>query len=805
MVAVDLANHSARQSFAQSIDSVSGKMTHRVVAKSGQGVPDAVYATLRLQGFRQTAAVIEGDVVIAGEVFQLIGIDPFAASLFDEQSGVSFEPMLMLQLLAEPSAVLMAEHTRQRLNLSVSDPLELFVNGNAASALLQGVYTATNQAVMDNVLFTDIANTQLLLGKTGFVDRIELQLTETHIPAVAKQLPPSVKLITSPTKTEALDQMTKAFRTNLTAMSLLAVLVGAFLVYNTMTFSVLQRRQQFAVERIIGVTRRDLFWQMLIEAIVMGLIGALLGVLLGSVLGQFLLVLMMQTIDDIFRSTDQLAFTLSRWSMLKSLGITLFAVFLATLMPALEAARTQPIQVTRISTLEERFNQTLKPLFWLGGLLAVFAVVVLIVFERSLVGGFVTLFLMVIAFSLWMPSLIVAALALLKPWWESMGILPAMVLRGIRSSLSRMNVAIIALTIAVSATVGVGIMISSFRASVADWLAMTLQSDLYISAVNDSESRVEGLLPQHWYKQAQQLPGVASVSTGYSTYIDIKEVPTPLLVLNPGQHGKQGFRFLEGNSASLWQQFLAGEVVFISEPLAYHHDFQIGDNLVTRNEQGVIVSVEIGAIYQDYSATQGMVVMAPVIYEKYWQGLGISSMGLKLQEGADAEAIRQSLRSWTDGSLSAIRIRSNKEIREVSLAIFDRTFAITHVLRLLVIIVAFVGVFSALMAVLLEKTREFSVLRATGMTTLQLAKMILLQTLLIGFLAGLFALPLGWAMSELLIHVINQRSFGWTMERVLSGSMVFEAIGLSMLAALLAGIYPLYRMQKLVIREGLRA
>lgn len=805
MVAVDLANHSARQSFAESIENVSGKMTHHIVADSGAGIPDQVYADLRLNAYRQSAPVIEGDVVIAGEVFQLIGIDPFAEALFDQQSGVSVAPMLMLQLLTQPSAVVMEARTQQRLNLAVSSPLPLTVQGERSTAWLQGVFTSSNQAVMDNVLFTDIANAQQLLGKTGVVDRIELILKEEQIQSLALALPPTVKLIAAPTKTQALDQMTQAFRTNLTAMSLLAVLVGAFLVYNTMTFSVLQRRKQFAIERIIGVTRRDLFVQILVEALVIGLVGAIAGVVLGALLGQALLMLVMQTIDDIFRATDQVAFTLSAWSIIKGLSITLLAVILATLVPAWEAAHTQPVDVTRASLLEKRFHQVIKPLLGLGALLAVLSAMVLFVFQRSLVGGFIALFLMVIAYSLWMPGLTVAVLATLQPWAQKLGTLPTMVLRGIRSSLSRMNIAIIALAIAVSATVGVGIMISSFRATVADWLALTLQSDLYISSVNDSESRVEGRLPEEWFNKAQQLPGVASVSSGYSTYVEVAEIPTPLLVLNPSEHGKQGFRFLADTGANLWQQFMAGEVLFISEPLAYHYQLKAGDELKIANEQGVSVSARIGAIYQDYSATQGMMVMSPALYKRHWQDRGISSIGLKLEEGADMEQLRQSLRSWSQASSQAIRIRSNKEIREVSLAIFDRTFAITNVLRVLVIIVAFVGVFSALMAVLLEKTREYAVLRATGMTITQVSSMIVMQTLVIGFLAGVFALPLGWAMSELLIHVINQRSFGWTMEREFSAWVALEAIGLSMLAAVLAGIYPLYRMKKLIIREGLKA
>ena len=276
-----------------------------------------------------------------------------------------------------------------------------------------------------------------------------------------------------------------------------------------------------------------------------------------------------------------------------------------------------------------------------------------------------------------------------------------------------------------------------------------------------------------------------------------------MMVLSGTRETRQ-FKFLEGDEETIWRRYLNAETVLISEPFAYHQKLKQGELFEGISADGQHLTLEVGGIFQDYSATQGMVVMSRALYAQYWQDTDISSIGMLLDQGVDPQIIRQQLSVWAKAANQPVRIRSDKEIREASLEVFDRTFAITNVLRLLVIIVAFVGVFSALMALFLEKNREYAVLRATGLTPSQLTKMVFLQTLLIGFLAGLLALPLGWLMSEILIQVINQRSFGWTMDSAVSPMIIIHALLLSIGAALLAGIYPTRRISKVSLRQGLR-
>ncbi|MBU0657099.1 MAG: ABC transporter permease [Gammaproteobacteria bacterium] len=764
IIAVDLANQTARQSFQQSVKVLSGEMTHAITALRGN-IPDDFYRQLRVEwGYRQSAPLVETSVLKDGLQYTLLGIDPFAAPL-QQGTGMDISAAEVRRLLTEPGAMV---------------------------------------RVGDDVLVADIATAQ---GDSPGLTSIQLKLTAAEAAALQARLPPNLKLESFAARQQVFTQMTQAFSTNLMAMSLLALLVGAFLVYNTMTFSVLQRRQSFAIGRMLGVTGGQLFRHLLLEALLLGLVGGILGVLLGTLLGQGLLVLVTQTISDLYVSVRADELLLNPGLVLKGLGITLLAVLVATLAPALEAARVSPVQVSRQSSLEQGGQRVGAGLAVTGVLLMLASGWLIGASGNSLLFGFVGLFVLIVGYSLCVPLVLRLGLRGLQriPGLQS-SLLLRMAVRGVQASLSRTALAIIALTVAVSATVGVSIMIGSFRASVAEWLDMTLASDLFVSATTQDASRVDGVLHPQWLARIRALPEVASVSTGRTTRLPVDGVEIPALVMQAGQHSEQGFAFLDGG-ATAWPRFVANEGVLVSEPFAYHHGKQVGETVKVQTDLAGEVALPVLGVFRDYSATQGMVVLPRGVYERYWQDRSVSSIGMKLAEGADPQALRQKLRGWAGELQPAgqpLAVRSNRDIRDISLQVFDRTFAITNVLRLLVIIVAFVGVFSALMALFLEKGREYAILRATGFTPQQLQRLVMGQAALIGALAGLLALPLGGLMSVVLIDIINQRSFGWTMQTHFFPLVTVQAVLLALAAAWLASIYPVRRIGGMSLREGFR-
>lgn len=807
MIAVDLANQSARASFSASVDTVAGRATHSIVG-SAHGFPEAVYTQLKRQdGHTLAAPVVTGRFDCGGQACALLGTDPFA-SLYRQSQGAAagLDTAQILTLLTVENSGMLSPATAARLNLVTGDVLDVRV-GEAVHALTITVAPPHQQeTVPDNILVTDIATAQRVLSQPGQIDRIDVALPDPQaVSILAETLEAPLRLEESATRTPVLEQMTRAFRTNLTAMSLLAMLVSAFLVYNTMTFSVLQRRQVFAIKRMMGVTGWQLGRHIVIEALLFALIGAAVGCLLGVLLGQGLLLLMTRTISDLYARVDYAVLLVQPLLLVKGVGLTTAAVLLATIGPALEAARVAPVQVHRRSDIELRVARRLRVLPMIGCALILLGALLLVASARDLVVGLLAMFLIIIGYSLCIPLLtsgLLRALRVLKPV-ASQTLM--MALRGIEASRSRTMLAIVALAIAISATVGVSVMISAFRVSVANWLDDTLQSDVYIAHIGDQERPEADALDPSWPARVRQLPGVAAVSTGQSLTARVAGTPLPLLVLEPGRHSQGGFRLLEGDREATWQQFTAGETVLISESLAWNRQLAVGDVFTLDIGDVSSIAVTVGGVYRDYSASQGMLVMVRKHYTRFVDDNRISTIGVLFEPNADKHALQQELAQLVRRTDASVDVRFNSDIKARSLAIFDRTFAITGVLRVLVIVVAFVGVFSALMALSLERTREFAVLRATGMTARQLAGLVLLQTALTGLVAGILALPAGWAMSEILIHVINQRSFGWTMARYFPWFVVPQALALAVVAALLAGLYPVRQVIRNPISRGLRA
>jgi putative ABC transport system permease protein len=216
------------------------------------------------------------------------------------------------------------------------------------------------------------------------------------------------------------------------------------------------------------------------------------------------------------------------------------------------------------------------------------------------------------------------------------------------------------------------------------------------------------------------------------------------------------------------------------------------------------VFLPIVGVYQSYDSNDGAVMMSRSTYDRLFDDPGIDSIGVFLEPGTDPDAVMDQFRDIAEGR-QALIMNSNARIRELSLGIFDRTFVITNVLYWLAVGVAVIGILGAMLALQLERAREFGVLRALGMTPGQTGRLVSMQTAVIGLFAGIAAVPLGLVMAWILISVINRRAFGWQIEMSLSAAPLLSAIGLSIMAAVIAGIYPAWhaagRRPALAMRE----
>ena len=816
MVSIDLANGSAGRAFQLSTDAVTGKTTHRIVSGPA-GLDEAIYGRLRTElGYELAAPVVEGYLLaqeLGDQPMRLVGVDPFAEppfrSYFDNTQA-DFTGGIT-PFLAQPNTVILSQPLAEQYGLALGDGLTLDNSGRIIAMQIVGLLEPADEAArraLDGLIFTDIATAQEVLGQPGRLSYIDLIIQDdSDLERINSLLPDGVTIETAAARSNAVLQMASAFELNLTALSLLALVVGMFLIYNTVTFNVVQRRRLFGILRCLGVTGQQLFTLILAEAAVLSLIGAVIGLGVGIFLGRGMVRLVSQTINDFYFVVNVQSVTIPPFTLVKGLIIGVGAALLASVVPAWEASRTAPQSSLRRSTLESAARRATRWLLLTFLLLTGGGIILLALEGANLIITFTGLFAVLIGSAFLTPTLTVNLMRLITPLTNRLfGAIGRMAPRDIVRSLSRSSVAIAALMIAVAVIVGVSIMIGSFRNTVSQWLNNTLQADIYISPPSLTAGRVEGTLPPDVVETIQDWPEIDRIVSAWHSNILAVELQRPVEVVAVNgdvSNGSRTYAWIDGSADDLWQHLHAGEGIFVSEPYIIREDLPLPPPPITLMTESGPHAFPVLAVFYDYSSDQGSIMISQNLYRQWWSPQPPASAGLFVEAGQDANAVAADLQSHFSGRTD-ITISSNQSVRSNALDIFDRTFAITAALQLLSVLVAFIGVLSALMSLQLEKTRELGVLRATGMTLRQLWQLTLLETGLMGATAGLVAMPVGWVLAWILINIINRRSFGWTLQMELEPGFFIQAFLVAVVAALLAGIYPALRLGSMVIATAVR-
>ena len=800
-VGVSLANDSAARAFDVTATEVRGPITHRLLPLD-DGLDERLYRELVVGDGTVTAApVIEGEVGIAARRrlrVPLVGIDPILGEAAFRMAQIApARGTELARLIVEPNTVLLPDELARELGLAPGDSTMLTIGEREAEVRVIGVVTRGGRDIQNEPpIVADIATAQELLGKLGRMDRIDLELTDAQARELAAATPTGAVLVAAENEDSAFRELTAAFRTNLTALGLLALVVGMFLIYGTMAFAILQRTQTLGILRTLGVSRAEILGTVLWETTGLAAIATALGLALGHVLAIGLVGLVLQTIGDLSFNAAVGAVEPTPWIYVQGAALGFAATLIAALKPALDAARIAPAAALRRAVVERRAHAAARraatlalPVLTASGLILAFG-------PAALNAGFAGLFGVLAAGALLTPLATVALMSVLDRALSRRAPIPVrLAVRGVSASLSRTGVATAALAVAVATVNGVGLMISSFRASLDDWLRTTLTADIYLSAVDGgavlSDLVASGALTE--------LPGVESLTLTRTRTVPTAHGEIAIRAVRPGARGF-GLSIVAGDGGAAFDALAAGTGVVASERLLFSSGLRVGDALEIPSPTGVQPSPIVGA-FRDFNTGVPAVVMSLDSYRRDWRDGELTGVGIDLAADADEAAVEAAVRSLAG---PAMRLRSSLRLKELSLAVFDRTFKVTEVLRVLAGVVAFLGILSALLAIELERARELSILRTLGFTPRGLGATLLTQTGLLGLAAGIAAAPIGAALALLLVHVINRRSFGWTMDFVLTPQALVSGMSLAVVAALLAGVYPAWRASRIELGAALR-
>jgi len=810
VIAIDLANTSARRGFQRSTEAVTGRATHQVLG-GPSGLPQDVLRRIRVDaGLRRSAPVVEGYATaldLERQPLHVLGLDLLSEAPFrDHLAGRSLADPGLARIFVDPDAVVIGSALAGRYRLALESPLRLQVQDRIVMLRVAGIThaaSANERAALETIVLMDVGAAQRLFAMGDRLSRVDLIASEKDAARVAALMPPGARVAPASEQSSTVGQFTDAFSLNLTALSLLALVVGMFLIYNTVMFSVVQRRAVLGTLRLLGATGTQVFALVLLETASASAVGTLLGVGLGWMLGQGAVRLVTQTINDLYYVLSVAGAPLTAFTLLKAAALGLGAGVLSAVAPALEAARVEPVEALRRSGFESRARRLVPRVGAAGAALAVGGGLALAASGRSLVGSFASLFAIVLGLALVAPLATVVAMALALPVAGRLaGTLGRLATRTVTRSVSRTGVAVAALAVAVSVSIGVGLMIESFRSTVENWLDLTLRADVFVAAPSAGGARVFPTISPDVVPKVAAIPGVAWVETFRTVRVASPLGDVNLGVADPRRaRDTRLYRSADGDPARAWEAAKAGAVI-VTEPFAFRHRLPARGATVTLNTDRGPRTFPVAGVFYDYAADQGTVFITRNVYERYWDDRGITSAGAHLAPGASVERVTQALRAALAGT--ALNVSPNRSLRAHALAIFDRTFAVTRSLRLLAVVVAFIGVWSALMALQVERTRELATLSALGLGRKQQWALGFLETGLMGAAAGLLALPLGWLLAFILVHVINVRSFGWTMRLAADPWYFAQAFVFAVAAAVLASVYPLIRLQRRSLAEALR-
>ena len=836
-LAIQIANHSANQSFAASIDLVAGKANLEVRAPSG-GFDETLLPKIAAQpGVRAATPVVEGYATLPrypGEYLQLLGVDiftnrPFAT--FAIGGGGSAAKSFNLdvdQWLGDPHAIAISDEFAREHGLKIGDPIVMQIDGREHILTVRYLIRQSDTAAgrgNSRVGALDIGWAQELLGKDGRLSSIQLLLDQPRDAVaaagrLARLAPPDVTITPPGQRSGQIERMLASFELNLGALSLISLLVGMFLIYNTVAASVVRRRVETGILRALGATRLEVQCLFLGEALIFGIAGVLLGILGGTLLARFLLGReIARVISTLYLLVSVDRFYLTPVLVGSAFFFGLGSVIAAAWLPALEGARADPIASLSLGMGATTDTRRMHIGFWLlagcGALVlaAVFSGLALTTGPAWL--GFGSAFFVLLGFAFTAPALTRAGAAIVNAGlrsaersMESGGTVAAglaavirLAAQNLSRSLHRNAVIIAALMAAIAMTIGISVMIFAFRQTVEIWINRAIVADIFMTPAANETLGNGALFPPEVLAAIRREPGIRAVDTVREIGVNIRGTRVSLAVVDGDDRNR--LAFVGGDAAAKQAAFHQPDHILVSEPFAHRYQVRQGDFLPIPTPQG-IARFQIAGVYYDYARDAGIIAIDRPNFIAHWHDDRVMSAAIYLRDPAQLEAVAARLRKKFN-TRGEFLIFSNHAIRERVFEIFAQTFRITGVLRGIAVVVAVIGIFLTLTTLVTERAREIGVMRAIGASRAQVQGMVLVESALIGLLAGFLGVTAGLALSVVLTYVINKAFFGWTIQFAVPWASVLITPVWIVAAAIVAGWLPAIRAGRVPIASSVRS
>ena len=811
IVAIAVVNKSLVTSFQSTIDQIAGKAVLQV-ANGESGVPESLFPVIRdTEGVQDAAPAIEGFMPVSGvpgERLYIYGVDLLTDfTIRDHQfSGSGFGFDQALNFIANSDSIAITESFSRRLNLPLGATINLGTSTGKKSYTVRGLLREEGPAKVFGGSFAlmDLPVAQRAFGKEGKLDVIDLtvepaQKVETVQSRLQARLQGSAEVERPKKRSEQIELLLSSFRVGLFFVSLIALFVGFFLIYNTVSVSVIQRKREIGTLRCLGMRRSELLRLILVEALLLAICGSLVGSVLGWLLAQAALVAVGETVGNLFSLIDLRSgnFTASEFGL--ALGSGALVAALAALHPAWEAIHVSPLENARQAAWRPASKRRHSWANRLGFICLAISPLLLVLAPTlhesvaSFSTGVLGMLVFLLALAFFSPALITYTV---NWFWrstfklpQSSWVEPRLALDSLRRNPLRAGITVATMVISLAAIFTIAAFVNSVRGSLLAWVDQMVTADLIVSSAARTAGPRNVPVTEELLPGLRALPGIKVVDLYRlirSTYHG-----KPILIESFSARDSAFVRNLPmvvGNGKTALQEMGERKGVIISESFQRKFGKHAGESVELTTPSGSI-SFKILGIYVDYSSDIGSILIDRALYKKYWKDELVDAFDLWLDSGADPQSVTQKIKQ-DYGEKYQLFVSTHRDLRDAVVRIMEQSFVVNYAVEMVAVVVAIFSVINTLLASILDRTREIGVLRAIGGTRSQVRRIVVMEAGWMGLMGGVLGIVAGTIMSY--HHVVYNTKVltGWTFQFYYPYGVALFSLFASVALCLLAGYWP---------------
>ena len=795
-VAIHTVNRSALSEFGRALDTVNGQSSVQLVSSSGD-FPDTLFDEVvsRQQqlGIRAVSPVLERATLPV----RVLGLDIFQAGRVTSALLPSVSEELRMSMFAQ-DAIFLSAMALKELNLAVGDDLLLALGGKKISFKVAGLVPG---AAGQSLAVMDLGVAQWRLDGLGQLSRLDIQLSEGRslkdLAAALEKSNLGLKLVTAEDRDRRMSNLSRAYRVNLSVLALVALFTGAFLVFTTISFSVLRQQSQLALLSVLGAGRLWVFGLVLTQALLVAALGGLLGIGLGLGLASVLLRVMGGDMGAGYFSTTIPSLDIDTPVLVGFWVLSLAVGVVAGYFPARAATAGSPVLQLRAGVTERMLKPVLNARVAVGlGLISV-VLTLLPPVDGLPIAAYLSIAFLLFAGLALMPSLVNQFFSWMARSFlggETNASSPSFTLAVWRLAQAPASAAglIAGVVAALALTVAMVVMVASFRDSVTQWLDKVLPADLYgslsRSELNQSLIEDPGLI-----QAIAAVPGVSRLEFTLQQKILFRPDQPEVMLIARSIPVERVAHVLPLTGDLAAQPKSAKPLlpeVYVSEALRDLYNFKPGEihTLPIKGVDGEDLSVWVAGVFRDYGRQHGSVMMDIATYQALTQDRRRTDIALWLAPEASASVVLDRLRTQFP-LFKTIEFRSATDLRALSLTIFDRSFAMTYALEIAAMLVALFTVAAGFAGQALLRQKEFALVQQLGQSSTQLTQWMTYESGLLLALAACWGTVLGLLMSQVLIHRVNPQSFHWTMQTSIPAVAIVVMILFTVLLGMFAAVW----------------